>query len=666
MSELLWNPTEERIANSEMSRFTEWLSSQKSLQFNGYLELHKWSIENPENFWESFINFTGIKFSGSYSNVLSSYKMPGAEWFPGMKLNYTQNIIDNNFSGTAIRYYIEKPLTGNQFKGSYSGELTFHQLRVLVARCANALIKSGVGKGDKVAGYMANVPETIIAALASASIGAIWSSASPDFGLDALCERFVQVQPKIIFVSTHYLYNGKIHSTYKIVKALKNKIQSIEKIISVPYPVGEAEIAGDLSWDEFLSSGNDKINYVQVPFKYPLYIMFSSGTTGAPKCMVHPTGGVLLQHLKELKLHCNIKQGDSLLYFTTCGWMMWNWQLSALALGATIVLYDGSPAFPEIVSLWKAADKMNITHLGTSGRYIETCMGIQPKIKYGEIGAFSSLQTVLYTGSPLSANGFKWIYNTIKKDVHLAGISGGTDIVSCFVLGNPNLPVYAGQIQCRGLGIDVIALDEKGNEIIDEPGELVCRKPIPSMPVNFLNDEDGTKYFNAYFNIYPGYWRHGDYVEFLENGGVIIYGRSDATLNPGGVRIGCSEIYSAIEHLKFIKSSVAAGWIPPLRSDEVIILFVVLPDGVELTEDYIKQMKKEIKEKKSPRHVPQHIFKISEVPVTRSGKATELTIKSILSGKTAANTNALANPASLKEFEEIRNRLVKMYEKTDA
>jgi acetoacetyl-CoA synthetase len=515
-----------------------------------------------------------------------------------------------------------------------------------------------VESGDRVAGYVANVPEAVISCLACASIGATWSSASPDFGLDALCDRFKQVEPKLIFATTHYRYNGKTFRTDAIVKELHRHIPSVKTIVSVPYPVDEPNILGDVTWKAFLGSNDvPELIFTQVPFDHPLYILFSSGTTDAPKCIVHGTGGTLLQHRKELELHSNIRRGDRLLYFTTCGWMMWNWQLSALSLGATICLYDGNPAYPELGTLWQVGDTLGVTHLGTSGRYIESCMKGQPSIDPGSLGKMSSLSTILYTGSPLSANGFRWVYQTIKKSVHLAGICGGTDIVSCFILGNPNLPVIAGEIQCKGLGVDVAAFDENGKPVMEEPGELVCLKPLPSMPVGFLNDPDGQKYYHAYFDVYPGLWRHGDYIEFRPGGGIIVYGRSDATLNPGGVRIGSAEIYSAIDHVDFVRGAVVVGWTPPDQSDEVIILCVVLSKDLTLNEEIDKKIRQTIRERCSPRHVPHYIFQISEVPITRSGKTVELSVKAILAGKSVSNRNALANPQVLEEFKQIRQML---------
>jgi len=656
MSEPLWQPDASTVKTSEMTAFTNFLAQRHGQSFADYHSLHQWSIEHLETFWESYLDYSNIYFHARHRQVLSSHKLPGAHWFSGMLLNYTENLLRHH-EGCAIVSTVESETGSSQD----TTRITYEELRRLVARCARGLRRRGVKKGDRIAGYVANVPEAIIACLACASMGAVWSSASPDFGLEALCDRLVQVEPKLIFASSHYSYSGKIFPTDDVLRRLKSKIPTLETIVSIPYPKGVANAVGDLSWDEFLSSHDvPPLTFEPLPFEHPLFILFSSGTTGAPKCIVHGVGGTLLQHHKELQLHSNLRKDDRLLFFTTCGWMMWNWQLSALALGATICLYDGNPGYPDLTAIWRTVKELEVTHFGTSGRFLETCMKNAPSVSTETIGQIEHLKTLLYTGSPLSANGFRWVYENIKQEVHLAGISGGTDIVSCFVLGNPNLPVYAGEIQCKGLAVDVDSLDENGQRVTDGPGELVCRRPLPSMPIGFLNDPDGQKYHKAYFDVYPGIWRHGDFVEFTKHGGIVIYGRSDATLNPGGIRIGSAEIYAALDQLKNISGAVAVGWIPPKQSDEVVILFVAMSFG-ELDKNSSDLIRKTIRHKCSPRHVPAHIFQISEIPTTRSGKTVELSVKAILCGRDIANKSALANPWVLEELAQIRQTLLEIY-----
>lgn len=658
MPETLWKPTPEFVKDTGMTHFTEYLRQRTDRAFPDYQSLHQWSIESLETFWESFLEYSGVKFSQPHHQVLDTYNIPGAHWFSGMQLNYAENLLNQNLKNPAIIYAVEGENLDEAIKGKYSVE----QLKTLVARCARGLRDAGIKTGDRVGGYVANVPEAIVACLACASIGAVWTSASPDFGLDALCDRFQQVEPKLLFASTHYRYGGKIFRTDEVLEAIPARIPSIKKIVAIPYPVGAANRVGDMDWQQFLGPDDAPLlSFTQAPFEHPLFILFSSGTTGAPKCIVHGAGGTLLQHRKEHQLHCNLKSGDRMLFFTTCGWMMWNWQLSALSLGTTICLYDGNPGYPDLTAIWRIVDKLNVTHFGTSGRFLESCMKTQPAIKSDNLGNLEKLACVLYTGSPLSSKGFEWVYDMVKKDVHLAGISGGTDIISCFILGNPNLPVIAGEIQCKGLAVDVVAYDDDGKPVTGKPGELVCRKPLPSMPIAFLNDPDGKKYYDAYFDVYSGVWHHGDYVEFKPGGGVIVYGRSDATLNPGGVRIGSAEIYSALDHLKFIKGAVVVGWQPPGQSDEVIVLLIALRDKQKLDASSEKLIRQVIREKRSPRHVPGHIFQISEVPVTRSGKTVELSVKAVLAGKSVSNRNALANPQVLHNIEQIREKLVEFY-----
>jgi acetoacetyl-CoA synthetase len=662
MPEMLWKPSQGSIRQTRLTAFTDWLSQRTGRTFADYPALHQWSTEHLEDFWEAYLEFTGLIIQAPHTQVLSARVMPGAHWFAGMQLNFAQNILGRDFAGPAIVSCVEPANDASEGAGLCGRAYSFAQLRDLVARCARGLQAAGIGPGDRVAGYVANVPEAIVACLACASLGATWSSASPDFGLTALCDRFQQVAPTLVFASTHYRYNGRIFRTDEVVNALHQHLPSLQCIVSIPYPVGEAHILGDVAWENFLGSDDaPPLPFTPVSFEHPLYILFSSGTTGAPKCIVHGTGGTLLQHRKEQELHTDLGPGDALLYFTTCGWMMWNWQLSALSLGVTLYLYDGNPGYPEVPALWQVIDALGVTHFGTSGRYIESCMKHQPAIKPRSLGAMSPLRTVLYTGSPLSASGYRWIYETIKSDVHLAGICGGTDIISCFILGNPNLPVIAGEIQCKGLGVDVVALDEEAQPVVGQPGELVCRQPLPCMPLGFLNDPDGRRYSQAYFDVYPGLWQHGDYVEFTSNGGVIVYGRSDATLNPAGVRIGSAEIYAPLDSVAEVTGAVVVGWRPADQSDEVIVLCVVLAPGHRLDAALEQKIRRTIRDQSSPRHVPAQVFPISEVPVTRSGKPVELSVKAILAGREISNREALANPQVLGEFAHIRAQLLQRY-----
>ncbi len=651
-ADILWRPSQQRIARSNMTRFHRQVEERTGLRLKSYEELHHWSIESPGQFWTLVLEFCSLRRSGSPEPTLIHPDMPGTRWFPGLRLDFARNLLEAPFSGPAI-------IAADEESGS-TREISAEELRQLVAAAAAGLRRLGVGEGDRVAGYLANRPEAVVACLACAALGAVWSSASPDFGPEALTDRFSQVQPRVVFANTSYRYGGKTFSTTPVLRHLRQSLPSVETLVAV----GAAEdSAADLTWEEFLESGpSGDWEYRDRPFDQPLYVLFSSGTTGKPKCMVHGAGGTLVQQVKELSLHCNLGPGSRLLFYTTCGWMMWNWQLSALATGATICLYDGHPGYPRLGRLWDLARELGITHLGTSGRYIESCL--RQRCRPARAGP--ELQAVLYTGSPLSPDGFRWIYRALGDDLHLAGISGGTDIVSCFVLGNPNLPVRAGEIQCRGLGVDVAALGEDGREVIDRPGELVCRRPLPSMPLEFLHDPDGSKYRQAYFERYPGYWTHGDYVEFRsDSGGVVMYGRSDATLNPGGVRIGPAEIYHALTQVPELTGALAAGWTPPGRSDELIVLAVTLRDPVttptEAAPDLTAKIRAVLKEHCSPRHVPREIFVVGGIPVTRSGKAVELSVKAILAGRPVSNRKALADPSLLDEFEVIRSRLLEKY-----
>ncbi len=532
-----------------------------------------------------------------------------------------------------------------------SQRISYRQLYASVSSCAAGLRKLGISHGDRVAAFIPNIPEAVIAMLAATSIGALWSSCSPDFGLQGVLDRFGQIEPKVLFTVDGYQYQGNLYRCDEEVRQICARIPSIQKVVVIPY-LGESASGNSetsMSWNELLAGSGGEISFEQLPFDHPVYIMYSSGTTGAPKCIVHGAGGTLLQHWKELVLHTNLTRSDTITYYTTCGWMMWNWLVSSLMVGSTVLLYDGSPAHPNINCLWDVIDAEQISVFGTSPKFLTSCqqLGLVPKASH----SLASLKTILSTGSPLTASNFSWVYREVKSDLQLSSISGGTDIISCFMLGNPLLPVYSEEIQGRGLGMKVEAYDDHGRPVIDQTGELVCTKPFPSTPVFFWNDPDGQKYRQAYFDRYPGIWRHGDYIRITEHGGVVVYGRSDATLNPGGVRIGTAEIYNPVESMAEIADSIVIGqkWNDDIR----ILLFVVMADGLTLTEEVKSNIRRRIREQYTPRHVPAIILPIREVPRTLNGKKVEVAVARVIHGEPVSNRDALANPESLAQFENL-------------
>jgi acetoacetyl-CoA synthetase len=647
----LWNPSKERVHHSNMSAFMRFAENISKHSIATYDDLYKWSVTEIDEFWKSIWVISGLIHSNGYKTILSDRIMPGAKWFEGAQLNFAENL---------LRYRDQHIAIISSREDSPTVRLTYEQLYKIVASVAEGLKILGVKKGDRVAGFVSNIAESIISMLAVTSLGAIWSSCSPDFGLKGVLDRFGQIQPKILFAIESYNYNGKRIDCREKIKQIVEDISSIENIILIPHfqdlqnieKQGENKLNKSSKWiyfNKLLRLTSRNIEFVQSPFNHPVYIMYSSGTTGIPKCIVHGAGGTLLQHYKELSLHTNLKREDVITYYTTCGWMMWNWLVSSLMIGATIFLYDGSPVYPGVEILWRKIEGEKITIFGTSPKFISICekLGLVPKNKFD----LKSLQTILSTGSPLSEENFMWVYENVKTDIHLSSISGGTDIVSCFMLGNPNLPVYAGEIQCRGLGMKVEAFDENGNPAIEKKGELVCTTPFPSMPVSFWNDNNMEKYKAAYFEQYPGIWRHGDYIKITENGGVVVYGRSDATLNPGGVRIGTAEIYRVVEGMAEIVDSIVVGH--EKNNDQRIILFVVLKEGLELNTELKEKIKNNIRNAATSRHVPHKIFRISEVPRTISGKKVELAVTKIINREKVENKDALANPQSLRQFENI-------------
>lgn len=648
MNTPLWTPSTERISHSNLTRFTECVNDAHGTGLRDYDALYDWSIREPATFWAMMWRFAEIRASRVYEAVLEDPRMPGAQWFRGARLNFAENLLRYRDEQTA--------LIGVDERDGSPQRLTYAELYAQVAQLARFLKGQGVGIGDRVAGFMPNRIATVVAMLATTSLGALWSSCSPDFGFRGVMDRFGQIEPKVLIASDGYFYGGKSFDTRERVARVADEIGAIRCVVVVPYVYAQPDITGirsALLWDDALDNPAEDIEFAQLPFDHPLYIMYSSGTTGVPKCIVHGAGGTLIQHAKELLLHTDLKREDVIFYFTTCGWMMWNWLVSSLTVGATVVLFDGSPGHPDMTILWRLAQDLGITVFGTSPKFISGCekSGIHPRRGFD----LSRLRTVLSTGSPLSEENFAWIYREVGTDIQLASISGGTDIISCFMLGCPTAPVYAGEIQKRGLGMQVEAWDDDGRALIGEKGELVCAAPFPSMPVAFWNDPDNEKYLDAYFRRYPGVWHHGDYIEITPRGGVIVYGRSDATLNPGGVRIGTADIYRQVEAIDEIIDSLVVG--RPVDNDVEIVLFVVLRADVTLDDEFVKRIKALIRDNTTPRHVPRRVLALSDIPRTISGKKVELAVLNILQGKEVKNKDALANPHILDEVAAIARTL---------
>ncbi len=646
VGKIVWEPSPERVAAARITAFAAGLAREAGRTFADYGQLHAWTVDNPAAFWRQVWEFCGVVGDGPGDVVLEDPQaMLGARWFPGVRLNYAENMLQGPDQQVVIVFRAED---GRQ------QEWTRGRLRREVARVAAALKADGVEPGDRVAGFLPNIPESVAAMLAAATVGAVWSSCSPDFGPQGVMDRLGQIAPKVLFVCHGYLYGRKTILVKSVVEHLQRNLDSLVRLVQVPYPARDADLPpGMMDWDEYGTPASSATPaYVRLPFDHPLFIMFSSGTTGLPKCMVHGAGGTLLQHLKEHQLHCDLGPDDRFFYFTTCGWMMWNWLVSGLASGTTIVLYDGSPVLPRLV-LWELAAELGITVFGTSARWLAACRKF--RLRPGDRVDLGALKAVLSTGSPLAPGTFDYVYEHVKRDLQLSSISGGTDIISCFALGCPVLPVRRGELQCAGLGMKVEVYDENGRSITGAKGELVCTRPFPSMPVKFWNDPDGIRYREAYFTRFVGRWCHGDYAEITPGGGLIIHGRSDTVLNPGGVRIGTAEIYRVVELCEEVLDSLVVG--QPRRGDVRVILFVTLREGITLTPELATELKTTIRRMASPRHVPALIMTAPALPRTRSGKLMETVVQRILAGRDIDNLEAVANPESLTFFHQVASSL---------
>ena len=652
MSKKLWEASQRHKKNSNLYNFERFISKKFKKKFNqDYLSILKWSISDSDKFWDAIWDYCNVNGKKKNKKIIKSKIFYKNKFLPKSKLNFSENLLSKNNNDKAITFISEN---------GYREERNWKELNNNVSKIIKFFEKFNIKKNDRIVAYMPNCIETVEGFLATAAIGAIWSSCSPDFGVDGVVERFTQIKPKILIIVDRYYYNGKEINVIERLQTILKKIKSIKNVIVVNYPGKDYLKIKKINnikinyWEKISKYKPIKLEFKKFDFEQSLAILYSSGTTGKPKCICHRAGGVLLQHLKEHQLHCNIKENDNVFYFTTCGWMMWNWMVSSLASKASIVLFDGFPMYKENDLLIKIAKKEKITLFGISAKYIDTLRKLNVSVikKY----KLNKLKTICSTGSPLSKDGFNFIYKKIKKNVHLSSISGGTDIVSCFVLGNIYGPVISGEIQNNGLGMDIDVFNDSGKSIRNKKGELVCKNPFPSMPTKFWNDKNDEKFKNAYFNKFKGVWHHGDYAEIKDSGGLIIYGRSDATLNPGGVRLGTAEIYSVVEKFKEIKESLVVGqsWDNDIR----IILFLVMDSRYVLDNDLIGKVKKEIRFKASPRHVPAKIISVSDIPRTKNGKIVELAVKNTIEGNKIKNIQALANPEILKEYkslEELKN-----------
>ena len=642
MTAPLWTPSPERRAQANLTAFATLVADRHGVRYDNYPDLYAWSVREPEQFWSALWDFCGVVSETKGERVLvDGHRMPGAQWFPDARLSYAENMLRRRDDAPAMIFRGENKVRRT---------LSFADVYDTVSRLAQALRAEGVKPGDRVAAIVSNMPEAIIGMLAANSIGAIWSSCSPDFGVQGVLDRFGQIEPVVLLSVDGYWYGGKRLEVLPRLAEIVKSLPSVRRVVVIPYLDESPDVAGvdrAVPFPAFIAPfAAGDIPFVRLAFSHPLYILYSSGTTGVPKCIVHGQGGTLLQHMKEHQLQTDLKRDDRLFYFTTCGWMMWNWLASGLGTGATLLLYDGSPFYPGANTLWDFAAQERMTVFGTSAKYIDALNKL--KLKPAETHDLSALKAMTSTGSPLVAEGFDYVYANVKADLLLSSISGGTDIVSCFVLGSPWLPVWRGEIQCRGLGLAVEVYDDDGKPLIGTKGELVCSKPFPCMPVAFWNDPDGAKYQAAYFDRFPNVWCHGDWMEITDRGTCVIYGRSDAVLNPGGVRIGTAEIYRQVEQLDEVVESLVIGqdW----NNDVRVVLFVRLREGAALDDALVKRIKEKVRANTTPRHVPDKVIAVADIPRTKSGKIVELAVRDVVHGRTVKNREALANPEALELY----------------
>jgi len=646
-SPVVWSPSDDTLKHCRMARFQQWLEDQGFGPFADYHALHQWSIDELDTFWAKVWDYCGLVSETPADQVLGSRAMPGAEWFPGMKVNFAANLLrladgEQADSEAVVAYCETRPV----LRRSYA------ELKADTGALEAFLRERGIRQGDRVAGVVTNGYEALVGMLAATSLGAIWSSASPDFGVGAILDRFGQIEPAALIVVNGYGYGGKVFARQGDFAELIAGLPTLKSVVSVQQLPGQPAIAGSLvtTWEEALAFGAGHApSFTALPPEHPVYILFSSGTTGKPKCIVHGAAGLLVNHAKELMLHGDVGPEDRFLYFTTCGWMMWNWQASALLTGAAVITIDGSPGHPDLNFLWQVVADEKVTHYGTSARFIAGCR--KAELAPARTFDLSALRVVFSTGSPLLPEDYDWVYRDGAPNVLLGSIAGGTDICGCFVGATPLLPVRRGEIQCRFLGVDAVAYSEEGQPVSEGRGELVCRQPLPSMPVAFWDDPDGARYRSAYFDTFPGVWAHGDFIEFTEHGGAIIYGRSDATLNPGGVRIGTAEIYRQVETEAAVKDSLVVG--RQIDGDVEVVLLVVAAGGEPLGEELVKRLKTRIREGASPRHMPRHVITVPDIPYTRSGKKVELAVARLINGSARSdNRDAMANPEALDQIRQ--------------